>query len=279
MLNNILKLTKEYKLYLMTNNIDAGNYIIKFIEKFNKQITKLNKYLHDKNIKDYIENNQSYLFMIHDVLVGQFCKTYVSDKETLNKLRQSHDSFFQCFRITCPGKKFARITTWLSTNFCKGITFFENDAGINEIPFYHRDQSCGSKKRSAIEKFKDSKNKYKHIYVRNCYIERKIYDMIYINTMHRQDINHLFELKMIEKIYQDYYQNENLSINISYFDDDINPCCLQISSETSKYERTLEIYTKSLSSDLVQCKKIMPNGKILEKIQNGEHEEAWLVPA
>ena len=55
--------------------------------------------------------------------------------------------------------------------------------------------------------------------VRNCYIERLVYDNIYTNTFYRQDLGHLVELKSMEQMHDSYYKNESIGIKIRYRDE------------------------------------------------------------
>lgn len=267
--SSILALSRKLREHLINNNTNTEHFITDLSIKLGTQITKFQREIRSINVNvlDFVQDNQAHLFYIHESLAGVFCKTYVRENASLQTLRGIHDRLFTaCLNIRHPKRRFTHLATWISGKFCKGITYFEDDIEYDE----------GPKTRTSTEKFIDSPSELKKIYVRNCYIERRIYDLIYTNTMHRQDIAHLYELKVIEKIYQDYYPNEYLSINLKFFDDDIMPCCLEISVEQSDYKRTLEIFTRSKNSDIVHCKKVMPNGKIYEKTQTGKHEESYI---
>lgn len=276
-LEPLVKLVKVFKTHLVTSNIDTIKYVSSLLPKLNHEIKVLRKNMKHINMEDFIHDNQAHLFMIHNALVGDVSKTYISDASTRQNLRTVHDALFSIFNIKVPKKRFAHLPTWLATNFCKGITFFENNVSIHNVPFYHRTQSCGSKIRTATEMLIESPNEHKHTYLRNCFIERKIYDAIYTNTMHQQDIKHLYELKVIEQLYQNAYPDERLHIQISYFDDDIHPCCLHMYIQ-NKEQTTIEIYQRFMDNNkLVYCKRITPDGKIYEKYQDYHQEQPFLL--
>ena len=171
--------------------------------------------------------------------------------------------------IRAPRKKFARIPTWLVTEFCKGITYFNNNTGIDAVPFYHRDTSCGPLSRNNLT------NK---IFLRNCYIERKIYDLIYSRVFYEQDLGHLVELNKVERLYDDKYHKEDLKIHVK-MPDGVHPVCLEL----EWYQRDVlikESYHKTFGKKLVTCKReVFENNskKSFEKTQTFDQETSWLV--
>jgi hypothetical protein len=276
--SEIYKIVQEYKEYMV--NIRLDNKITKkLIDKLEIKVNLLSRQFEkfDIDIKSFINEKQGYLFHIHEILVGTFSKTYVKDFESdIIKIRSVHDKLFKkCLNISQPRHRFGRLPTWLFSNFCKGITYFKNNIGIDEIPVYHREQSCGSKEMTASEKFVESDNKNKQIYLRNCYIERFIYDQIYINTFHNQNIEHLIELRQIERLYQNAFPYENLVIKVSYRDD-IHPCCLVLTYTTKDGLLIRETYTKSINNQINHCKKFSSDGNEYEKIQTYDQEVGWI---
>lgn len=274
MLSDIITIVNELKSYLAVNNIDQERHVNRFISRFDKETKLLQKRVH--NIDDFIDIHQAQLLMIHDAFVGEFAKTFVKGAVSKQNLRGCHDRFFKVFNIKNPKRRFARVVTFLTTKFCKGITYFDTNSGIDAVPFYHRDASCGSSTRTATAKFVESPNEHKAVFVKNCYIERKIYDIIHTNTLHHQDVDHMYELRTIEQLFQRYHPNESIHVDVKYFADGVTPCCLTLYTTKDLLTDT-EIYTKSATSDIVTCVKITHSGKVYEKTQTGAHEEAWVL--
>ena len=52
--------------------------------------------------------------------------------------------------------------------------------------------------------------------LRQCYIERLLYDIIYEHTLHKQNLGHLLELQQVTRLYQDYFKGFKISIDVSY---------------------------------------------------------------
>lgn len=121
---------------------------------------------------EFVTKNQALMFKVHEVLVGTLAKLHLN-KEQIGDNRSLHDKFFKTvFGIKNAKAHFARLPTRITTEFCKGIAYFESDTGLNKVPFYHRDASCGSEEQTAEQKFLQSKDTKKTQYLRNCYIER-----------------------------------------------------------------------------------------------------------
>ena len=65
--------------------------------------------------KDFIDKNAGILFKIHDYLVGQFAKTYLS-KKNIADARSIHDRLFNSLKIRSPvGRE--KIMSFLSYTF------------------------------------------------------------------------------------------------------------------------------------------------------------------
>ena len=217
------------------------------------KITRLNTFAPIDN--DLINSEQVRLFRIHDTLVGKFAKLYLNT----TSLRSLHDSLFiRILNIRVPRKRFARLATFLATRFCQGITFFANNGGRN---------SCGP--LSGINRT----NKY---FVKNCYIERMIYNYIYNHVFYEQDIGHMHELKNIERIYQDFYKNENLAIQVIFSSDQLHPHQLIITTTKLNDQPIVEIYTKPYDTEIVDCIKYIGSQKY-EKTQTFLKESNWIV--
>ena len=73
-------------------------------------------------------------------------------------------------------------------------------------PIYHRPGSCGDRNVNFIDKFAinvtdDRSSIYtKKMALKQCYIERTLYDKIYEHVLHKQNLGHLIELRNIERL-------------------------------------------------------------------------------
>jgi hypothetical protein len=267
-ITEIIDFTIKFREYLQNNRLDLKNKIIKFCKQFEDIITKL-KTIKEKeqyDVRNLLEKYQGWFFRIHDTLVGKIAKLYV-DKEDLSRLRKVHDMFFTEFLgIKMPRKRFAFIATKLTTEFCKGITYFANNSGIDQIPFYHRDTSCGPF---------DKRNMKNKLFVKNCYIERLIYEQIYSNVFMEQDVRHRVELKNVELLYEKMYPDENLYLKVG-FSDGIHPDSITIEYRKD-FDNIVDSYTKKWNQSIVVGKRYDIGNKILyTKIQSFESESPWL---
>ena len=206
------------------------------------------------DIKQVAHKNQAYLFKIQDALVGQFAKLYLAPSVLVTS-RKTHDKLFNYFNIKQPRKRFAHLPTFLATTFCKGITFFSHNSGIERKPYYHREDSLTKEQ------------------IKTCLIERLIYDKIYTHVFYKQDL----ELKTIEIMFQNNYPNLKIDIDIT-FSDGIHPNSMTILERYTdvppKY--ITHIFNKRWGSDMIYCHKYEDNIKY-SKVQTYDHEEAYLV--
>lgn len=197
-------------------------------------------------------------------------KTFLN-KGLYNDARQCHDTLFGAICLKQPNKRFASLPTKLCQEFCKGITYFQYDMPFPDHPFYHRDNSCGTKKVEAFAKFKDSASKE---YLKTCYIERLVYDAIYINTFYEQDIGHKHELKLMEQLYQKYYDHATITVSLTY-ERLIYPISLMIFYRTA-HGIISESFTKQKRTKHVLCRRD-EKGQIYEKVQSFDQESGWMV--
>lgn len=230
------------------------------------------------NINDKIKFTNEYcceLSKIHLMLVGKIAKYYfpISD---INIIRVIHDRLFAFLDIKNPAKRFQYIPTQIFTEFIKGITYFANEKK-DVVPIYHREISCGDKSLTLKDKYDllitndNSVKKRKKTYIKKCYLERLIYDKIYIDTMYQQDIGHLHELKETERLYDNYFPNETTNIKVLY--NKANPIKLKIYIEKNM-KMQIEYYTKVGKN--VHCVLVDENHKVFEKIQSFDEESPWL---
>jgi hypothetical protein len=77
-----------------------------------------------------------------------------------------------------------------------------------------------------------------------------IYNYIYNHVFYEQDIGHMHELKNIERIYQDFYKNENLAIQVIFSSDQLYPHQLIITTTKLNHQPIVEIYTKPYDAEI-----------------------------
>ena len=249
------------------------------MQKFENYVKREDK---TNNILFY-EKNLGNLIKLHDSTFGIFGKKFLKQSER-DKFRSQYDGIFiKGFKIKKFSNVLAQIPTTLFTDFIKGITFFKQDEDrIPERPVYHRYNSCGSASKTIKEKF-DPITKNTKIFLRKCYVERLVYNKIYFNLMSFQNMEHLNELKEVERLYEDTYPGENIRIQLT-FRDIIYPHVLQISwlgaHKHEDGEHILETYrrlypTSTGDSALVTCTR--KHGKMeYEKVQNFNEETGWI---
>ena len=254
---NIVKLIDNFRTFCILKNVNLDAQIATLIDNLNDELSTL------EINPVFVNNNQGELFKIHDTLVGKFAKLY-TNKQQLDHLRKIHDKFFiNKLNIRAPRKKFARIPTWLVTEFCKGITYFNNNVGIEAA-------SSGPLSRNNLT------NK---LFLRNCYIERKIYDLIYLKVFYEQDLGHLVELKSVERLYENNYPKEDLKVFVK-MPDGVHPICLQLQWYDKKDILIKESYFKTFGKKLVTCRREVfedNNKKIYEKTQTFDQETPWII--
>jgi hypothetical protein len=265
MYQKLFKQVLKYKDYLVSNTL-KDNAIL------NKHISSLTEYIKQfaskppDNINDFIQDHQVELLLIHDILIGTYFKLY-APKNLAPELRGLHDRLFNILSIKRPKQKFSRIATIVCTEFCKGITFFANNTGIDRIPFYHRDASCGKANETSRDKFAKHLNENEKHFLENCYIERLIYDKMYsheADDISLQNKEHIHYLDVIKKEYQQCFKGYEVDVNITWSKDTIPsiPEALTITTlkngqvvSTETYKKTIQIGTFGEKSyeELVQC--------------------------
>ena len=250
-----------------------------FIIKWKEETGKLNnierkKFLHDNRLRFY---------QIYDTFVGHFAKPILSTDD-LNKTRSINDTIFNSLNIIRPATVFNHLPTQLFTEFCKGITYFKNQT-VEERPVYHRKDSCGTGKKTISDKFKEQysidKLVSKKEHMRNCYIERLMYSNIYLYTLHAQDIAHNDELQLMERLYDQVY-NDFINIKIVY--EKRTPVEINILTNSkinyNDFYQIVEQYIKEPNSNIVKCNKTVTHGdlpiKKYYKIQTFDKEEEWI---
>jgi hypothetical protein len=250
----IYKTTQSFFNYLQYQFISQNEQ--KFKDK-TKELVGLFKNIHYQPMTPlekelFLQRNEPKLFKIYDILVGTQSKIYIDPPSI--ELRKAVDKFCnKLFGIKNVKKHFKYYPTRIFDEFIKGVTLFKGDSpSILSKPTYHREHSCGSAKIKSIEKFKifpqdtPEIRRKKRKSLERCIIERKIYDQIYRNILHPQDVPHLFELSMLERIYLDIAKDE-IRVIVE-FKDDIIPYFVTIEFVNSGKKIT---YEKRLNGDVI----------------------------
>lgn len=143
--------------------------------------------------------------------------------------------------------------------FLKGITFFQSNTRVNH-PVYHRDQSCGQvnelKDLDCTHVYDDSDEYSRRSYkVRNCYIERQVYDAIFSHYFPsgEQNFSHramLMNTGRGDNKFATCFPSTTLDVKIIWSTDNLFPIQLDIytvspvKSRYESYTKHLKTYTK-----------------------------------
>lgn len=283
MLKDLLLISNKFVEYIEHENMRGTKYI-NLLKKFKEEFDDASKEVHLKitDIPAFIEKHMTKLFKIHEASVGTYAKLYL-DKASIRDLRSSYDKFFgKVLGLKRFPSKIKYMPTTITTEFCKGITSFEDQYEKNAHPFYHREESCGSKGLPAQQKFSSEQTKRA---VRLCYLERFIYDKVYLNVMHEQDLVHLKELKMMERFYQNYFPGYRLNIEMAYNQhDDCWPIKVQIITTDNNHKMFFETYRKTYDfmkdeykNEVFADKNDVFAHKTYTKTQTYEGETSWIL--
>ena len=271
---SILRLRDNLKIPKALNFIIEQN-IIDIITNFNILNNFISNNRINLNLDKFKEAYLGELYIIHDITVGKFARAY-STRDVIDKFRSIHDRLFQNnLRLYNLDAKFRTIPTKLFSEFCKGITYFSDE--VVGSPIYHRNSSCENSTITKSINFTCEKNKKKQ-YVKRCYLERLIFDKIYAEILHEQNIEHYVELKRVERIFQDTWPNESIQINLSYksYLYPINMLITYDNGQTITRETYRRTYTNNQYVSNISCKQIK-DGKVYEKTQTFDSETSWIL--
>lgn len=258
--------------YVSTMNVDQDKVKSMIAECIKAAQNFKNKLPKNFDVNELIDSRKGEMFKINDILVGKNRDIFIHAGHH-NDCRKCNDILFGALGIKQPKKRFAHLPTDLCQEFCKGITYFSYDEPFEESPFYHRSDSCGTSTKTAKEKFKSNTTRE---YVKRCYLERLIYDAIYTNTFHSQDIEHMHELDTMARLYQKFFQGASINVHLSYTSF-IYPHQL-IVYYMDKDGTVIETYTKTRRAKFVKCQREF-KGQKYDKVQSYNQESPWLLNA
>lgn len=150
--------------------------------------------------------------------------------------------------------------------FIKGITYFSDQYG-NEIPIYHRLYSCGSSDDDAYYKewhkctntMDDTRRTEVEQRITTCYIERLIYDNMFVHlhnffpslpaAENKQNSGHLHRLELTRQDYKTCFPAIEIQIDMEYMQE--YPYILKITKLVNGIPRFTEIYKKEINRQLV----------------------------
>lgn len=283
--------------YLSLKNADPiDNTVDDYLHQMDKCITNIITLKLDYDGYEYIEQNLRHFLPIFQVLIGSIAKERLKKYKNKALARSVADKIFmKLLKIRKISEYMYKFPTLIFTEFCKSITYFDNEP-ITEIDklVYHRDASCGASDRNYLNKFQklgsdnETDQMRKANALRKCYIERSIFNDIYM-LFEYQDVGHLLELKHIERLLEEYFPNQNLRIIITEYDDTIYPKNLMLINTSHSNNMTIQIIENYIKiqdqltylPDVVCYKTItkQKNGKSIvktfSKSQSFQQEMEW----
>lgn len=202
--------------------------------------------------------------------------------------RSYHDQIFKNYlKMT---KSSVLGITKVFGEFVKGITYFEQGEYVLEKPVYHRLMSCGDGLRNFYQQCNGLSNKrIAKRRIETCYIERLIYNELYINQrLHfptrgddemSQDEGHRVWLEQTKSDFNSCFPNVDLRVKLEYRG--VYPIFVKI--ERYKHNRlvSIETYAKDryqyLYSALVECnlQTYSPKAETKQKVQTFSKLERW----
>lgn len=203
-----------------------------------------------------------------------------------NGLRSLHDKIF-VKALECDKAMRLSVTT-LFENFIKGLTYFAKEQS-KTTPIYHRLYSCGPHSEThrlgnlvCSTSLTEMEIGRRRILIERCYIERLIYDQLYIhetlhfptsgNSIHQQNAGHLYRLDLTRKDFESCFPDVKITVEIEYQDGFPYSLIVQRKDQAKKVDTYLKYYkTVRLNNrgvreyeDIVTVVKI-ENGKTFTK--------------
>lgn len=180
-------------------------------------------------------------------------------------------------------------------DFIKGITFFRGEESVN-YPIYHRLSSCGPKLDNNIfrknnlicnKNYEKKENNRRKKAIYKCYLERLIYNKIYLdfpqnaNSEHTQNREHIERLELTKTDFESCFPLHNIHVDITYIDG--YPGILSIRHFKNDIELYSESYHKFVKKNafgkiiyqsFVDCFMVKNNVKYF-KVQSFQNRTVW----
>ena len=237
-----------------------------------KKIKRCVRLLSPSAIKHFVKEKLEMFYKVYDTFKGDYFKIYIKVTTDADVV-QIIDGFFGMFLINNPKRFIQYLPTRIFNYFIRGITYFRNERLINENPLYHRPLSCGSRTLPIDKKFKitnlsENTAEDRRLAMQQCYIERRIYDILYEKIIGEQDFAHAMELVKMERLYQEMYGFSLPSVKIMAYKNSIEPIRLHIDFSL----RHSETYQKT--EGIVKATK-REGAQYFCKNQTEDHEATW----
>jgi len=251
-LQELYKYALNLQDYLLIKNADAiDNIVDSYLDKIDKCVTNTISTLQiniNINKDEYIRKHLKEFLLIFQVLIGSISKERLKQYKNKSLLRSVADKIFiKLLKIRKISVYMYRFPSLIFTEFCKGITYFDTEMIVElDKLIYHRNQSCGASDRDYLNKFQKGSNDTETKQIQNinalrkCYIERSIFNFIYMKFSY-QDIGHLLELKHIERLLEEYYPKQSITIVITEYDHGIYPKTLKLIYSSMIHGMNIEI--------------------------------------
>ena len=189
----------------------------------------------EKSLKEFEKNLTASSSTQIEILKSQYSTEFIKLKHTLSKdylLRSLQDKIFTK-HLKLP-KQMPTYISDLFENLIKGITYFSHEKE-NVYPIYHRLYSCGpyedthrSGNLICTEKLDKKELIRRRPLIERCYIERLLYDLLYIHeSLHfpklgpqdlKQDDGHIFRMNLTKKDFESCFPSTKIECKIEYDD-------------------------------------------------------------
>lgn len=249
-------------------NIDATD----FINSLNDFIRFIKPTI---DYEEFILINIDKFKLLKRILVGEDKAFYNNclDDHLIRTLKQLYDKIYISIKYNEITDE--KLITKIFTNFVKGVTYFKSSIykpgeygnNIQTIECKFKKTMLGHKKNISIEQY---------------YIERTIYNILYQKLLYSQNLQNRLKYLDITQIYQSYYPNVYIDIEIEYLTNIYYPIRIIINKldVISKAMIETQIYTKTINpitfvyDDIIRCEKKDINHNY-SKTQTFDNEEAW----
>ena len=265
-INKVYDILSNIKLIILTENslVEVKNIEEIKLDKFYQDLNNLHKQL--QNIKNNSILIHGFIDKYNDEL--RKIKIFLLQRKDVRS-RTVHDKIFTS---TLKMDKYISLgITQVFEDFVKGITYFSNELeNKKKIPIYHRPASCGNSsedfKKKYLQCYENNDElilKAKREHISKCYLERLIYDKIFLNSvLHfpaklnnelKQNNGHIFQIKEREKNFNECFLGLKIEIEIFY---ELGlPCYLTVTYIKDDNIEKIEEYSKIVYIDIFGVKR------------------------